>query len=121
MAVARLRDVSVSGAFLETAAIVRANSCVHVQFKTHLGSNSRELRAHVVRMTPEGIAVEWAEFAPREVARLMETYPALARDTELPVVRAAASTQPPAYGAAVNLAALVRDQPTPSAHEKRAG
>jgi len=116
--IARLRDVSVSGAFLETTAIVRANSCVFVQFKTHRGSNSRELPAHVVRTTPEGIAVEWSEFAPHEVARLMETYPARARAEP---ARPAAREPPSAYDVAASLAALVRDQPAPSVHEKRAG
>ena len=76
MNIARLRDVSVSGAFLETAAVLRAHTCVDVQFRTHRGSISRPLSAHVVRSTPEGVAVEWSEFAPREVARLMETHPA---------------------------------------------
>ncbi len=79
MSIARLRDVSVSGAFLETAVRVPAFSCVDVQFRTCRGGNSRALSAHVVRSTSEGIAVEWDEFAPADVARLMETYPAHAR------------------------------------------
>jgi hypothetical protein len=76
---ARLRDVSVSGAFIETAAPVPAFGAIDVQFRTHRGNDSRWLEAHVVRTTPEGVAVEWAEFAPREISRLMETYPGSAR------------------------------------------
>jgi hypothetical protein len=75
MNIARLRDVSVSGAFLETGAILRTFSSVDVQFRTHRGGSSRVLSAHVVRTTPDGVGVEWREFAPREVSRLMETYP----------------------------------------------
>lgn len=75
MNIARLRDVSVSGAFLETAALLRVFTNVEVQFRTHRGSDSPGLAAHVVRTTPDGVAVEWIEFAPREVSRLMETYP----------------------------------------------
>lgn len=82
MSVARLRDVSVSGAFVETAAILRAFSSVDVQFRTHHGNNSRVLSAHVVRTTPDGVGVEWREFAPNEVSRLMETYPANALSPE---------------------------------------
>jgi len=88
--IARLRDVSVSGAFLETAATIRAHTCVDVQFRTHRGTQSRALSAHVVRTTPEGVAVEWVEFAPQEVARLMETHPLQARSEtpiELPAPR----------------------------------
>ena len=99
MSIARLRDVSVSGAFLETAAMLRAHTCVDVQFRTHLGSNSRPLPAHVVRTTPDGVAVEWSEFAPHEVARLMETHPAEA--VGMASIDLAAAREPAAHSAAV--------------------
>ena len=76
MNIARVRDVSVSGAFLETSATLRAFSCVDVQFRTDRGSNTRVLSAQVVRTTADGVGVEWRDFAPREVSRLMETHPA---------------------------------------------
>lgn len=92
---ARLRDVSVSGAFLETAARPPTYGCIDVQFKTHRGE-TRAIAAHVVRTTSEGIAVEWEEFAPTHVARLMETYPAQARPE--PSVELAAGREPAPRG-----------------------
>jgi PilZ domain-containing protein len=97
MNIARLRDVSVSGAFLETAAILRAFSSVDVQFRTHTGSNSRLLSAQVVRTTPDGVGIEWREFAPHEVARLMETHPAPARSK--PPIELPAAREPANHGA----------------------
>jgi hypothetical protein len=100
MRAARLRDVSVSGAFLETAARPVAFTCIDVELRTHRGGCSRALAAHVVRTTPEGIGVEWDEFAPTTVSRLMETYPAHAQSE--PSIELATGREPaPSRGALV--------------------
>ncbi len=73
ISIARLRDLSTSGAFLETAPLFAPLSFVDVQFAIERrGRRSIEsVPAHVVRVTPEGIGVEWNEFNPPAVAQLL--------------------------------------------------
>jgi hypothetical protein len=70
---ARLRDLSTSGAFLEIAPEFVPLSFVEVQFAIERRGRRlvESVPAHVVRVTPEGIGVEWNEFNPPAVARLL--------------------------------------------------
>ena len=73
-AVGKLCDISVSGAFITTAASTKLHEQVKLsvyggpQHKTLLGS----FEAHVVRRSGhEGIGIEWSELAPQSL-RLLE-------------------------------------------------
>lgn len=70
----RLRDVSVSGAFLETKLQTPLLAHVHVEidFPSRQRSKRRSLAAHIMRRDENGIGIEWIELAPRAVIKLLE-------------------------------------------------
>lgn len=63
-----LRDASVSGAFLCTAAQLELLSSVRVTLR----SSRETITAHVVRRSPEGFGLEWLDLAPREIVALFD-------------------------------------------------
>lgn len=72
-AVGTLRDISVSGAFIMTAASIKLHQPIQLtvyggaHHKTPLGS----FDAHVVRKAAhEGIGIEWSELAPQSLSLL---------------------------------------------------
>jgi hypothetical protein len=73
ISVARLRDLSTSGAFLETPPVFAPLSSVDVQLEVERRGRRviASIPAHVVRITPDGIGVEWNEFNPPAVAQLL--------------------------------------------------
>jgi hypothetical protein len=73
--VGRLRDVSISGAFVETSLPVQPLSRVRFQFKptAHEARSRCTADAQVVRLENHGFAVEWCEFAPPAVRSLIRT------------------------------------------------
>jgi hypothetical protein len=68
-----LRDVSVSGAFVETALAVPLLTLVHLELKLQLphGTEACELSGYVARHASEGIGIEWCELAPEGVVLLL--------------------------------------------------
>jgi hypothetical protein len=70
-----LRDASVSGAFLCTAAQLEVLSSVRVTLR----SSGETITAHVVRRSSEGFGLEWLELAPREVLALLDQRPIASR------------------------------------------
>jgi hypothetical protein len=59
---ARVRDVSTSGAFLETALPLPLFSQIAIAVLREDGATrSREFTASVVRAEPDGVAIEWCE------------------------------------------------------------
>jgi len=69
-AVAQISNLSVSGAYLVGAPPPPRITCIKVEFGT---PQQRVLiEADVVRRTHDGFALEWREFAPRAVRRLLE-------------------------------------------------
>jgi len=66
-AVARVRDISASGAFLECSAPHATVTRVLVRLR----GGSVEIAGDVIRRTREGIGIEWGEFAPVAVAPLL--------------------------------------------------
>jgi PilZ domain-containing protein len=66
--VARLRDVSSSGAFIECQALPRA-SVVTIRVRT--SRRTLLLNADVVRRASDGIGIEWRDFAPRNLIELL--------------------------------------------------
>lgn len=66
---ARLRNMSSSGAYLQCAVPSASVVRIHVDFRD--GSDSVRLAAHIVRRTADGIGIEWGEFAPRSVMRML--------------------------------------------------
>ncbi len=71
----RLTDLSVSGGFIRLDCDVRVLSRVQVTIEH--GHPSRHqapvIAAYVARRLKDGIGVEWCEFAPEEVARLLQS------------------------------------------------
>jgi hypothetical protein len=71
MAPAVVRNISVSGAFLETAAPLRQSAHLDLQLFPPQ-SRLRSVDAYVVRADPQGFGIEWCELAPPAVQRLIE-------------------------------------------------
>ncbi len=66
-----LRDASVSGAFVCTAAQLPAMTIVGLVPLTDRCRNHDPIEAYVVRWTPEGCALEWCDLAPAAIVELM--------------------------------------------------
>ena len=93
---AHIRNLSLSGAFLELSSEQGLPPIVCVRFEAASTAPYHRYRtwAHVVRATREGIGLEWAEFAPR-VIRLHLALP----PQELQFTRPMPTTKsPPATG-----------------------
>ena len=71
--VGRLRNVSSSGAFLETALSLPQYSRITLVVSRHAGSADRELetQASVVRKAADGVGIEWCESEFRTVCGLL--------------------------------------------------
>ncbi len=71
---ARLVDLSVSGALVQTAEPLALLSPVTVLLDRYLSEPwARTVSGHVVRETFGGVGIEWAEFSPPEIcAELLE-------------------------------------------------
>jgi PilZ domain len=67
---ARIKNISVSGAYLRCAVPESGVGRIRVDFRRQ-PPRSAELVAYVVRRTPEGIGIEWGEFGCRAVTRLL--------------------------------------------------
>ena len=57
-----LSDLSISGGFIRTSLMAEPLSTVVIQF-TGPDQGVRAMTARVIRRTPQGLGVEWAEFA----------------------------------------------------------
>lgn len=69
--IARMRDISVSGAFLEVANPPDLMTRVWIRFA--VGPNRFErVEAYVVRASAGGCGLEWMDLAPGQVQKLME-------------------------------------------------
>jgi hypothetical protein len=66
---ARVKDISISGAYLRCAIPDPSVVRVRVDFRRH--PRATELIAYVVRRTTDGIGVEWGEFGSQAVSRLL--------------------------------------------------
>lgn len=66
---ARVKDISISGAYLRCAMPDPGVVRVRVDFRRH--PRSTELIAYVVRRAADGIGVEWGEFGSQAVSRLL--------------------------------------------------
>jgi hypothetical protein len=76
-AVARIRDVSISGAFLECRHGFDSASWITVYFGH--GGRANPVDGYIARLTREGIGIEWAEFAPTAVTDLLRSRASLQR------------------------------------------
>lgn len=74
--VARLSDISPSGAFLRLAVPMGALTGVHVDLKwpTALSRGSVRLKGCVTRRARDGVGVEWDDFAPQEVMTILREF-----------------------------------------------
>ena len=71
----RLANASVSGALINTEVRLAVFSHVVVEFDVarRSGVAGQRVPAYVVRHAPEGLGLEWQEFAPRPIVNLLET------------------------------------------------
>jgi len=69
----RMRDLSVSGAFIST--LLPCRPLLHVTVQVVPEGRPRRsgpvLEGQIVRVAPEGIGIEWAELQPELVAQLV--------------------------------------------------
>jgi len=72
-----LRDVSLSGAFVETnlSLPLLARVAVDAQFDRRAGRESQEIQACVIRQEADGLGLEWCEFAPQAVCEWVRGAP----------------------------------------------
>lgn len=69
----RMVDASLSGCFVTTDLHLPPLTRVRVQFQGPFWRGDRRaVEGYVVRPTPEGLGIEWHEFAPPEIAALLE-------------------------------------------------
>ena len=75
IAVGRLRNASLSGGYMKTAAIVRLGTQLHVELEWIYWNRAEHSRmpAYVVRSDENGVALEWCDFAPGWIALLIST------------------------------------------------
>jgi hypothetical protein len=73
--VGRVRELSLSGAYLATAVRVGAGHSLSIELA---GGELPPVLAWVVRQDAYGLAVEWQEFAPWPIALTLETATSLA-------------------------------------------
>lgn len=100
--VARVVDVSISGAFLRIGLPVDDLHPVHIEIPTCGRKRSRALiEAYVVRRGEDGVGVEWAEFAPEPVMALLSTLRPTAPSAPTVTVTARA-IEPSALGSAAS-------------------
>jgi hypothetical protein len=66
-----LTDVSLTGAHLQCDEQFRGSICVRVRLSNGRGSKGEWLDAHVARRTPDGLGLEWFEFSPQPIAKLL--------------------------------------------------
>lgn len=74
--IAKMLDLSVSGAFIATALDPPLLSRLEVIFDVRRGRHAShgQLDAHVVRVTPAGVGIEWADVSPVFVTQLMSMF-----------------------------------------------
>jgi hypothetical protein len=70
--IARLRDVSASGAFIETSALAPYLGYIRLQLRirSHDRIQAHDLEALAIRDETDGFGLEWLEFAPHCVCQL---------------------------------------------------
>lgn len=80
----RITNASLSGAFIRTDARLPAFGYVLVELNRNGWSHGAPARipAYVVRQTPDGVGVEWCEFAPLAITSLLKD-PLEARPSKL--------------------------------------
>jgi hypothetical protein len=64
-AAGHLKDASLSGAFIHTRLLVPAWSQIELEL------SGERIAAFVVRVTSDGLGIEWSEFAPRVIRDLL--------------------------------------------------
>jgi hypothetical protein len=76
MAFGVLRDASLSGGYVETAANVPVQARLHLELEWIYWSRAERCRiaAYVVRVDEHGIAVEWCDFAPASIGLLISPH-----------------------------------------------
>jgi hypothetical protein len=74
----RLSNLSVSGAFIRAEFQPRLLSRIHVAIEAAQWSrhDAPTIAAYVARRTKAGIGIEWCEFAPPDVSRLLQSFTA---------------------------------------------
>jgi hypothetical protein len=70
----RLRNLSLSGAFMKSEHDFRMNALIEVIISVPVLAERRAtVKAHVTRKLNQGVAIEWCEFAPHAVKELLRS------------------------------------------------
>lgn len=69
---ARLKNASSSGAYVQTRAALPMLSQVWLELDWDRRDDSKRIAAYVVRTDPDGVGLEWCDFAPRAILTLIE-------------------------------------------------
>ena len=70
----RLRDLSLTGAFVTTDRALRLHAYIEITIKPpETGHGAVRLMARVTRQVEGGVGVEWCEFAPSAVTDLLRS------------------------------------------------
>jgi hypothetical protein len=67
-----LHEVSLSGAFLKAQWPLPAMTRICILLPDRNGDSTIRIEAYVVRQEADGVGLEWCEFAPPVIARIME-------------------------------------------------
>lgn len=67
-----LRDVSASGGYLLTTLALQPLSRISLRLVLPDGNLGPHMEGHVVRLTSDGLAVEWTEYEPELVRELVD-------------------------------------------------
>jgi len=72
----RLSNLSVSGAFIRSECPLRLMSRIQVAIEIpHLSRHEAPVvAAYVARKTKEGVGIEWCEFSPPDISRLLQSF-----------------------------------------------
>ena len=92
---ARVVDVSISGAFLRIGLPVDDLHAVHIEIPLPGKRRARRVvEAYVVRRAEDGVGVEWADLAPEPVMAMLAAFrPAFASEIPQPLRSSAEATR----------------------------
>jgi hypothetical protein len=69
-----LKNLSLSGALMETDYELRLHAYIEISIKLpEMGRSAMRVMARVMRMSKDGVGVEWCEFAPSAVKDLLRS------------------------------------------------
>jgi PilZ domain len=107
--IARIRDISASGAFIRCGAPLQPGARITLHFRRT--QSSPVLRAHVTRRGADGVGIEWLEYSPGAIAPLLKR----AASYRLRAAQGTTVKRPPQQSPALNSPLAAHRRPGASA------